>query len=453
MFVAVIIAFFTLASSSSGLELEIRSGRPLKDALVILAQELNCIITYEDAPFQHVDDMVPAFEGATVAVPRGGTISFKSQSNDPIIEVIESLINEYSRQGNPGTFKVFDAYGMFHVVPTQYKGRSGKATKNRSILDVEISVRPSSMNCDIALIEVCKAANNVNPQFDLKIFGSPDNLMRNIPLRSTAGNKKAFDFLAEILTAVNSSQNPKPLRPITWLLLYGPLLQPKKEKDYYALNVIGIPKANLKPVQLRVEHTRPMSETAKIIEKRFDISVTYEDPIYECPYEIMGGKEPIGGIIRVGWSEEDDVESVLNKVFRAGIQPRPDPETFGYERGTSAFHIFPLTSKNIDGVPVERTSVMGTPITFEIESGPGTKQIDAFCNALTTASGSEVRLGTLPPNVRRALSRPMGDYATQDTKARDFLSDYLAEIDAQLSWQLIFKPEFSIYELNIYRRS
>jgi hypothetical protein len=132
------------------------SPRPLAQAVTALSEEFAWVIDYEDPPYysKHdlVDDTAPEWRAAH---PNGKSVtaiggdSFQSQfpksldasSTAEEEHVLDTVVSDYNKSGNPGRFSVInEGDGRFAVVGTHVKDDHGQEQAIGSVLDTPITV-------------------------------------------------------------------------------------------------------------------------------------------------------------------------------------------------------------------------------------------------------------------------------------------------------------------------
>jgi hypothetical protein len=131
--------------------------RPLAQALTAISEEYAWTIDFEDPPYHSkydlVDDTAPEWRAAHpnekgVTGIGGGLFETQFQENSdtgpsPAEEqrVLEAIVLDYNRSGNPGRFAVIDeGQRRFAVVGTRVKDDNGNEQPVNSILDTPITV-------------------------------------------------------------------------------------------------------------------------------------------------------------------------------------------------------------------------------------------------------------------------------------------------------------------------
>lgn len=225
-------------------------------------------------------------------------------------------------------------------------------------------------------------------------------------------------------------------------------------------------------VSLSAKDARPVAYAAKMLEQTYGWIITYEDPIYVHESELADVTEtvrrdldkykpgqapkvlvPKGGEL----SFKFDVDPVTEKPADSAlvVQQLLDayaltghPGVFRLDKDGERIHIIAGAYKDKDGIFRPQQSVLDARITVAAQQRNGFQLLDAFCSAVTQASGTRVVLSTIPTNL---FARYKTESGAKDQEARDFLAHELDLISANLSWQLFYDPTSKSYFLNIHQ--
>lgn len=132
-------------------------ARPLLQAITAVREEYGWVVDYEDPPYSGKHDVMdmtnPAYRAAhpnasVVLGPAGGPFQSTYQetantwsSTATERQVLEKIVSDYNRSGNPGNFSVRELPdGSFDVVGTSIHNDSGNDVAVRPILDTPVSV-------------------------------------------------------------------------------------------------------------------------------------------------------------------------------------------------------------------------------------------------------------------------------------------------------------------------
>ena len=226
-------------------------------------------------------------------------------------------------------------------------------------------------------------------------------------------------------------------------------------------------------VSLSVKDARPVAFAAKTLEQQYGWIVTYEDPLYVHESELADVTEEVrrdldkykpGEAPRVivpkggGLSFQFDVDPATDKPTDSAVVVQElldayaltgHPGIFRLEKDGDRLHIVAGAYKGKDGVLTDLQPVFDTHITVAAQKRDGLQLVEAFCAAVTQASGTRVVFATVPVNLLHQYKTESG---AQDQKARDFLTHGLSSMSGQakISWQLLYNPVNATYYLNIH---
>jgi hypothetical protein len=216
---------------------------------------------------------------------------------------------------------------------------------------------------------------------------------------------------------------------------------------------------------MTVRDARPVAKAIEMLEQRYGLRITYEDPPY-----VHGS----------------DIEDVTRLVSRSAdpppeatiVTPRERPLSFNFPatataeqesaaleqlvgnynaaRGADAFriqgsaarwHVVPHKTRGTSGRFVAVTPVLDTKITIAPGRRTAFDLIDAIVRDISSRSKTEVALGIVPMN---ALIGHQTTVAGSNETARAMLDRLFDEMDAPLSWQLFYDPGGKSYFFNVH---
>lgn len=191
----------------------------------------------------------------------------------------------------------------------------------------------------------------------------------------------------------------------------------------------------------------------KILEKRFNCIINYEDPPYEYRSEILNPARNslAGGIIKIDWKNGENVENLLDILTQTTIEPRQDKDMFKWSSNERKYYVYPYKSKDTSGNPVERTPVMAQKISLNVKDVNGVSVIKSICSELSLKTGKKVESGTIPQSMSTALKDKIySNFSAANRNTNEVLNRCLEEVNPKISWQLIYLPGSKEYQLNIY---
>ena len=214
--------------------------------------------------------------------------------------------------------------------------------------------------------------------------------------------------------------------------------------------------------QISVNDPRPVALAAKTLEKKYGWIITYEDPRYVHESELVDVTEkvrrdldkfepgkaprvliPKGGALTFEYSIDPATKMPADSALV--VQQLLDAYAAGGHPG-----VFRLNSHGARlHIVTSDPSVLDASITLPARKRNGFELLDAFCSAVSQASGTRVVWATAPLNL---LHRYQTESGAKDQKAREFLSNELDRITDKfkLSWQLLYDPVMKSYYLNIH---
>jgi len=433
------------------LSIDVAGGRTLEDSVLMLCEQLNITITYEEASF-FGDDLLKL---NNVSVPKSRELSYTYNPNlDPNL-ILQGLLNVHTQQGNPGVYTFSKKDGIFNVYPVYYRDQEGQNVACESVLETKISLDIEESNCYEVLDEVIKKLSGIYEDKRF-VISRPINAMKSIPYYGKIDNKKARDVINEILIKFNEYYKAKPFAgeeiKWTWHLRYGPPFASQTE-SWYVISFSKISVDKDPSNKIKVEHIRPVAAVVKILQKRFGCIIDYEDPVYECHCDIVDKETNYltGGIIKIDWQKSESVDNLLNKLKKTILVPRQEKDLFQWTESEGRYLVYPVKSKDKDGNMVSRTSIMQQKMSLDMQDVNSVDIIKLVCNNLSTKAGKEIKLGNIPESLQiQSRSRVYSKCSIENKNAINILNQYLKEAAPALSWQILYQPSFEGYELNIY---
>jgi hypothetical protein len=431
--------------------LEVVAPRPAAETIVMLSEQLQCVITYEDPAFQFKNDLKETYPGSTHFVPKGGTISYTYKKSNANIDILRGFINEYNEK-KMQEFDVVQDNEIYNVFPVRIVNRDGQWKENFSPLDTPVTLSLKDTDCYEALTALCSAISQADNRYSI----STNNI--SVPLLMTArlslyfADVPARYAMNAILSALNKRlESVDSARQLTWHLLFDP--QPAPTLNY----ILNFQTVTILPadhfMRLRIVDQRPVALAAKLLEKRFNTIITYEDPPYVCDCDIMGnesGKTLAGGILDMAWKQNHSVDDVLRILTETPVIPRAVPDAFKVSRENGRYRIYPNMSRDKQGNPVSVSPVMDRDVSLNIAEADGLDVVRLICSKLSDSIEGRIvfEVGDMPGIVAHTLkSRNVLDFSIVDQKAYNALNQFLEKNDLDISWQLLFDPASEKYNL------
>jgi len=438
--------------TNNSLGLEVYGGRPMSGAVIALGEQLQCAITYEDPPLEFAGDLRPVCPGSLMLGHRRGRISFSYQKTGNTLEIIRQLLAQHSAAGNAGDFTVIQTGDIYNVIPIRYRNKAGKPVEHHSVFDTRISISLQDTNLQYAMEAICKAVSKANSRFNLGLGQTPLNAFLRMPYSREIVDEPARDVINEILAIYNQALKD---HNASILLTWGALTHPPtstQERQSYGFGFRKISLQSPDSMKMRVVSQQPMASAVQLLEKRFGTLITYEGPPYLCPSDLLGATCLRGGIINMDWDKTYSVEEVLGTLMQARIEPRDVPAVFTVEKtAANRFHVYPVMAKDEGGNLVPRISIMNQQISFSTENINGLTFIELICLKLSLLTKEKVVLGPVPEKLSETLSKQISpSISITNQKGRDCLSQFVAKINPDISWQLLFEPSSKEYRLILY---
>jgi hypothetical protein len=211
-----------------------------------------------------------------------------------------------------------------------------------------------------------------------------------------------------------------------------------------------------------------------MLENKYGWIITYEDPPYTHDSELVDvtvsvrrdldkfkpGQAPKvfvpkGGELTFNYaidpvSKKPADSAVVVQQLLDAYALSGNPGVFRLDRDGKRLHIVATAARNNDGILVSRKSVLDVSITLPAQKRTGLELLEAFCAAVSEASGTRVLAAAAPLNLFLRYNPESG---AKNQNARDFLTHELDSITSQakLSWKLLYNARGKTYFLSIHR--
>jgi len=436
--------------------LMIHASRPMAELARAVANGFGAVVTYEDPRFASARDTFPVIPNASARVPRHQSLCVTYAQAATAEQVLTAALGEHNATGHGGRFAMVKNQGILGLVPTHCENEEGQVVKHRSILDRNVSfVLKEDATCLEAMNALVRSLSRSNPEEDVKLGRFPRASLKRTRYPHLNVSKRARDVLTEILVIQNRSLLERGIQ-ITWQLWYFPPVS-RTAKAMWGLYFMKVQGSAIKPIMMRVLTVRPMSTVLEMLQRRYAVVVTYEEPVYQCRCDVLGKAGTVqarlaGGIIRLGWAlEQDSVEQVLPMLMKTRIEPRDTDRMFAVrEAEAGRYHVYPMKARNVQGDLIPVKPLMSKRITLKMEKVTSAKAIEAVCAAVSNG-GPPVALAPGSPPIAKTLERPLpGPLVTDAQEARDVLGRVLWAADPELSWQCLFDPGTGKHRLIVY---
>lgn len=224
-----------------------------------------------------------------------------------------------------------------------------------------------------------------------------------------------------------------------------------------------------------IEDPRPVAKGIEFLEAQYGVSITYEDPLYTHPRELLDVTATVS-------NDSNTASRIL--IPRGGsasflyeeLGPHPSPEAariaayaavedllnhypavdgqslFAIKPTASLLHLEPTRYTNRNGQLEDLHPLLDTIISLPARQRTAADLLTEICDELSNAPLSvgkpTVVVGTVPYSLLASHETSIG---ATDTSARAVLDRLLGEIDVPLSWQFFYDPTLNWYVLNIHR--
>ena len=240
---AVVISSVAIASgwSQQRERVSVKDSRPVAGAIMSLETKFGRVITYEDPPWVHPDDLDDVTESVRrdlqkyapgkaprVIVPRVAELNVEFSRNDPVEVVLTEVLSASEHATSSATFRIDETNGIIHVIPTSIKGASGETIPIRSMLETPVQL-PAQERNGMQMLEAWVDAVSASSKQRIIIGAAPLNLFLTYKDDKDLTSQNARDALTEILARFGKG------RKLSWQLFYDP------GQKIYAINIHLVP--------------------------------------------------------------------------------------------------------------------------------------------------------------------------------------------------------------------
>jgi hypothetical protein len=242
--------------------------RPVAAAIQSLLERFPVVITYEAPRFEYSRDIKdvthavrnPLAPPSTqrVLVPRGGILqasyelSVATGQPTDMGEALRRILEANNAGPAGGRFRVLEAGGVFHVVPTAIRNAEGAWVPQASVLDTRITISVHDVN-GFQLLDAI--ATEIEDASGVRIGVAGENF--NNTLARYRGDMEAADEVArEVLLRALHAISER----FTWRLFYGAGVK------YYVLNLdVAAERPNEQPQFMLPPPPRPGDPTPAFV--------------------------------------------------------------------------------------------------------------------------------------------------------------------------------------------
>jgi hypothetical protein len=219
----------------------INDPRPLTKVAEMFGARYGVRVSYEDvSAYNYEGDL-----DKSTKLPRSSSLSISfagfpqpeysdkvaydlraQKTGDPVSmkRLLQAILNEHERSGNPGRFKIVDTENGMVIVPTATRDSAGMFVPDQSVLDQRISFPEETMRLDLALNRFCSALSSATGK-NIYFHDGPEA----INVRIGAKDEVARDVLARMFNTqrwngmgITINSIGEPALEATWALTTEP---------------------------------------------------------------------------------------------------------------------------------------------------------------------------------------------------------------------------------------
>ena len=213
-------------------------------------------------------------------------------------------------------------------------------------------------------------------------------------------------------------------------------------------------------LEVAVDDPRPLAAVADELERRFGIAVSYEDPPYSDPADLVYSKVAEGVLIPAGSGLTveygyDDVEGTgpmldplsILQAFVQQHEAKDQPGRFRVEEEDGMYFIIPERVRQgkagLVAVTPVLDAVVGVPLA---QPASAMSRLEEIVDGVALATGAEIRLGMIPGNLLTETTVTLEGGALS---AREHLAALSAALPNPVTWRLLYDYDRQTYYLNL----
>jgi len=211
---------------------------------------------------------------------------------------------------------------------------------------------------------------------------------------------------------------------------------------------------------IAVEDPRPLAAAAKELGVRFGVPVSYEDPPYSDPLDLVYSKEAEGVLIpagtglavEYGYDPDSGTGPLLDPlaILQAFIQQheaKDQPGRFRVEEGDGMYFIIPEWVRQGKEGLVAVTPVLDAVVGLSLaQPASALDCIHEIVQGAGFASGAQIELGMMPFNL---LAQTPVTLEAGALTAREHLAAVSAALPRPVTWRLLYSYDRQTYYLNL----
>jgi hypothetical protein len=228
-----------------------------------------------------------------------------------------------------------------------------------------------------------------------------------------------------------------------------------------------------------VSGSKPLAKAAEEFEAKYGIPISYEDPAYAYPGELVDHTDPgyskshpegpralslKGGgslvlhadpkmAVRSSAAAMPLLQSLLDEHVRAGY-----PGEFKLVPNGDGVAIVPVAVRNLNGVSLPDQSPLETTISLPESKRTAMETLNAICGAIRNNSGKNIGvasgpfIGTQPYSVTiGAANEPARSVLQRTLAGLEYVDTHTQARIPKMAWSLLYDPGQKVYLLNVHQ--
>lgn len=187
--------------------------------------------------------------------------------------------------------------------------------------------------------------------------------------------------------------------------------------------------------------THPVEELALLMEHRYGLPVTYEDPVWEFPGDLTTGakypKELTFALpVELAPSRRRTLDAAVLAEAMAAYHSQTDGPRYRIATSRLGLHLIPDQVRRADGTFARARNPLDTVIDMPVTLRSRSQHVQDLCDRLSAAAGDRILYIDAYHDDRGKPGERLVAWGARDISAREALIQLLEASDASLHWHL-----------------
>ncbi len=235
MVISLFLAACAISFGQGKITLRSEPERPLRSICRQMEGRLKWLITFEEPPFEHPDDLEDKAKpgsGATALTPRGKSFSFEfdeplapriGERPVPDMAIMDRLLREYRKSGNWPFYGLRTNGRYSHITPSAVRDINGTIKAFVPMLDTRVAF-PAAKRTLYDAVQLVLSKVSERRGIPIALGTYPNNFFGQSEVWIGADSEPARDVLIQLFGNANTKRVELGVGPVwvNWNLLYSP---------------------------------------------------------------------------------------------------------------------------------------------------------------------------------------------------------------------------------------